>query len=103
MMATTRFSGSTPEHFPSQEVHEALRISVAKLFAGENTEEDVCAALERLAEEARSGSVRVETMLIVFKEVWKSETNENAPRSSERNQLLSRLVSLCIDRYYQQR
>ncbi len=103
MTATTNSPDPAAEHFPSQEVHDALRIAVGKLFVGVGSEEDVCAVLERLAVEARARHIRVEAMLIVFKTVWLAQTDGELRHSAARTRLLSRLVSTCIDRYYADR
>ena len=103
MMATHKSDGSASGHFPSAEVLDALRASIDSYLRRTATEDDVCAVLERLADEARANDVRPEAMLRTFKDVWYQVTASDRGNARDRATALGRLVTLCIERYYRDR
>lgn len=105
MMASDHSHGPTDGRFPSDETLSLLRVQLAEFLQGGQTaerEQAVCAALGQLAEEARDRRLHGEHMLLAFKSLWQNMAEVSAIRNpTERQRLLNRLVTLCIDIYYQ--
>ena len=107
MMAPVHPNGPTDGPFPSAGTLAQLRESLRGYLRSGRTvadEETVCAALGSLAEEAHERRLHGEQMLVAFKTVWQDmpEVASIADRR-EQQRLLARVVTLCIDVYYQRR
>jgi hypothetical protein len=100
MMAPDR-SDESGGRFPSREALELLRASLSRYIRDGSDEQPVCDALAALAREAQDRKLYAEHMLLAFKRVW-GEMPEvlTIPSELDRKQMLSRLVTLCIDTYY---
>lgn len=107
MMAPDHSHGPTGGPFPSDETLALLRARLADFLQGDQTaaqEEAVCEALGQLSAEARDRRLHGEHVLLAFKTLWQNMAEVAAIRNSaERQRLLNRLVTLCIDIYYQRR
>ena len=106
-MAPAHSNGPTDGRFPSAGTLARLRGALRAFLAGPRAEPDeaaVCAALGDLAREAHERRLHGEQMLLAFKHVWQ-DMPEVASLDDRREQqlLLGRLVTLCIDVYYQRR
>lgn len=106
MMTPAHSNGPGDGPFPSDEVLARLRESlVAYLTDGQTAEREatVCEALGALAQEARDRRLHGEHVLLAFKGVWNQMAEVEAIRqAAERQRLLNRLVTFCIDIYYAQ-
>jgi hypothetical protein len=95
-------NGSNGERFPSPETTDALRTALVAVLGGHGTEDEVCAALGRMAREAHDRRLHAEHMLVAFKRIWNDMAEVRAiPSGADRQRRLARLVKLCIDIYYQ--
>jgi hypothetical protein len=107
MTASADPEGPTAGRFPSAAAVAALRAALGSYLRGTQSsheEADVSAALAALAGEARAGGLHGEQLLLVLKESWGSLPEAAAmPDRHERQRLLGRLVTLCIDVYYHER
>ncbi|HEU4630728.1 MAG TPA: hypothetical protein VFS08_13335 [Gemmatimonadaceae bacterium] len=107
MMAPDHSHGPTDGRFPSDETLALVRERLVAFLQGGQTaeeEEEVCEALARLAQEARDRRLHGEHVLLAVKTLWQNMAEVSTIRdSAERQRLLDRLVTLCIDIYYQRR
>ena len=107
MMARDHSHGPTDGRFPSDETLALLRARLVEFLEGDQSVEQeaaVCSALEQLAGEARDRRLHGEHVLLAFKGLWQNMSEVSVIRNPiERQRLLNRLVTLCIDVYYQRR
>ena len=62
---------------------------------------ELSALLQRIAREAREGSVRPEQLLLIFKQHWNSLGESLRPQNTEQfERVRERLVTVCIKAYY---
>jgi hypothetical protein len=62
---------------------------------------ELSALLQRLAREAREGSLRPEQLVVIFKQLWNSLAESSSPQSSGQfERVRERLVTVCIKAYY---
>lgn len=106
-MASAQLPHAGDAPFPSPGTRARLHVEVAAYLRGPRSaaaERRVCAALEELAREAHEQRLYGEQMLLAFKHLWQDmpEVAALADRREEQR-LLGRLVSLCIDTYYEHR
>ena len=102
MMAPHRAPGSNGGRYPSDDTLRLVQTSLARYLAGDIEEQEVCRALEVLAQEARDRRLNAEHMLIAFKTIWGELAEvERIAEPGERKRLLDHLVTFCIDAYYQ--
>lgn len=102
MMVHDRSEDASDGRFPSAETLRVVRSALARYLAGPAEEREVCDALAVLAREAQDRHLRAEDMLVAFKTLWADMAEVRAMRNpEERRRLLSRVVELCIDAYYQ--
>ena len=104
MMAPAQSNGPTDGRFPSAATLALLRAALGTYLRSRQSADDeaaVCEALEELAREAQERHLHGEHVLLALKEVWHDMTEVAAIGDRrERQRLLGRLVTLCIDVYY---
>ena len=62
---------------------------------------ELAALLQRVAKEARDGSLRPEQLLLIFKQLWNSLAESLRPHNTEQfERVRERLVTVCIKAYY---
>ena len=62
---------------------------------------ELSALLQRMAQEAREGSLRPEQLLLIFKQLWNALTESPRPHHAEQfERVRERLVTVCIKAYY---
>ena len=96
---------STPRPEPgglvSPETVAALREAIRLHLAGSSPNNQLGEAFHRLSGEAHAKGIRAEKLVILLKQVW-GELPEvlRALKPHERQQVLARFVTLCINEYY---
>lgn len=104
MMVAAHSDERDDGRFPSDEVRAQLQASLGAfvLSGGRPADEDaVCVALRRMSGEAHERQLHGEHLLVAFKRIWSEMPEVRAFRGAgERQRLLDRLVTLCIDAYY---
>ena len=106
-MASVHLPHAGDAPFPSPDTRARLHVQLAAYVHGPRTadvERRVCAALGELAREAHERRLYGEQMVLAVKSLWQ-DMPEVAVLADRREQqrLLGRLVTLCIDAYYQHR
>src|SRR5687767_8836516 len=83
-------------------VSEALRRGVtAKFFATLGGEAQLRSDLRAVCLEAKRNNLRVEHLIIAFKESWRSLPEARLlPQGTQGPELLNRIITLCIAEYY---
>ena len=98
-------TGPSGAAFPSARTLARLRTSLGAYLRGSQSAAEEAAvrhALDDLAHEARERRLHGEQMLLAFKGAWQELPElESAPGHREQQRLLGRLVTLCIDVYYE--
>jgi hypothetical protein len=62
---------------------------------------ELSALLQRVAREAKDGSLRPEQLLLIFKQLWNSLAESLRPQNTEQfERVRERLVTVCIKAYY---
>ena len=107
LMASVHLPQAGDAPFPSPGTRARLHVAVAAYVRSPRSataERSVCAALGELAREAHEQRLYGEQMLLAVKRLWQDmpEVAALADRREQRR-LLGRLVTLCIDAYYQHR
>jgi hypothetical protein len=104
MMVAAHFDQRDDGRFPSDDARAALQAALGGFVrsGGRSADEEaVCVVLRQLATEAHARQLHGEHLLVAFKRVWSEMPEVRAFRESgERQRLLDRLVTLCIDAYY---
>ena len=99
-------NSSPPEE--SRPIEEAtivgLRTALTRqLQRGSDESRELREALERLASEARCKKIGAEKVLVLFKQVWHAMPEVRlATDRAEKNRVLERLVTICIEEYYRE-
>jgi len=63
--------------------------------------DELSALLQRVAREAKDGSLRPEQLLLIFKQLWNSLAESLRPQNPEQfEKVRERLVTVCIKAYY---
>jgi hypothetical protein len=93
---------STPTR-PSldEETVAEVRRALSRYLADGDRPEMLAPAMRLLAADARRKSLRAEQVLVALKEIW-GELPEvrGAARHGKHEQLLPRVIAMCIDQYY---
>jgi hypothetical protein len=98
MMMAPDSTSDRPELSP--EAVSALRVALQQ-YLETGRESDVRPALQLVAKEARTKRVHAERLLVVLKDVWTSLPQlGDKPEAERQNQLLQRVITLCIREYY---
>ncbi len=79
----------------------ALQTAVHGLLEGQSPGWDLRRALRTLCDLAHRENLRVEELLLLLKQAWQSLPEvRDMPPGRERQDLLSRIVSMCIEEFY---
>jgi hypothetical protein len=85
----------------SSESVDALRDALRQYLDGRMADEQLHLALRQIAREARERGVPPERVLISLHQVWDGlMAEQRLSTREERQRLLGRLVSLCIENYF---
>ena len=98
--ARVRSSGTDSEFGAT--VSEALRRAVtAKFFATLGGEAQLRSDLRTVCVEAKRNNLRVEHLIIAFKDAWRSLPEARLlPQGTQGAELLNRIITLCIAEFY---
>ena len=92
---------SAPVQIPSESTLAALRSALRNYLAGRRTGGELHRALQALCAEAHGGGLRAEELLVRLKQLFYQLPEVQAlPHGTDRNDLLNRVVSVCIEEYY---
>ena len=95
---------SAPVQIPSDATLTALRNALRTHLAGRPTGGELHRALNALCAEAHGRGLRAEELLVRLKQVfYQLPEVQELPHGSDRNDLLNRVVSVCIEEYYRER
>ena len=104
MMVAAHSDEHEDGRFPSDEARAELQAALGAFVRGggrSEGEDAVSRALKRFADEAHERHLHGEHLLVAFKRVWSEMPEVRAFREAgERQRLLDRLVTICIDAYY---
>lgn len=79
----------------------ALRCGLQAHLRRQRSEPDLRRALRTVCAEAHRRHLRAEQLLILFKQAWSSLPEvEQLPRGIERDELLGRIITVCIEEFY---
>ena len=95
-------SGSNaPEPFAlSERAITALRSAMQGQFRQAPSDYSLRRALRSLCMEARSRNLRAEQLILVFKHTWYSLPEARGTDARKKQEMLDRLVSICVEEYY---
>lgn len=89
------------DRFPSPETVALVESTLTAFLDGTADDSRVCRVFALLADEADARQLRAEGVLVALKRIWNELPQVRALRDSQRrDQMLTRLVRLCIDSYY---
>ena len=95
---------SAPVQIPSDATLASLRNALRTHLAGRPTGGELRRALQALCTEAHDRGLRAEELLVRLKQVfYQLPEVQELSHGSDRNDLLNRVVSACIEEYYGQR
>ena len=95
---------SAPVQIPSDATLAALRSALRTYLAGRPTHGELHRALRALCAEAHERGLRAEELLVRLKQLFHHLPEvQELPHGSNRNDLLNRVISVCIEEYYQDR
>jgi hypothetical protein len=78
----------------------ALETALRDFIADDTAAAPLEAALRRIASEARERKMPAEQLLIALKDLWYALPIVERARTDEQQQLLQRIVTMCIRAYY---
>ena len=92
---------SAPVQVPSEAALVALRNALRAYLAGRPTGGELHRAMNTMCSEAHASGLRAEELLVRLKQVFHQLPEvQEVPHGGDRNELLNRVVSLCIEEYY---
>ena len=92
---------SAPVQIPSDAALTALRSALRTYLAGRPTGGELQRAMQTLCTEAHDRGLRAEELLVRLKHVfYQLPEVQELSHGSDRNDLLNRVVSACIEEYY---
>lgn len=91
-----------PPAMVSDATRDALRGSLDAYLSSGGSTDAVRHALHQFAAEGRERQIHAEHLLILLKELWYSlPATQRSRTADEQNRLLQRVVTICIQAYYQ--
>jgi ActR/RegA family two-component response regulator len=85
----------------TEETIEAVRAAIVRYVSAPASGDELGAALQQMAAEAREQSMLPEQLLVVLKDIWYSLPSvRSISDSSDQVRLLQRVVTMCIKEYY---
>lgn len=95
---------SVREEFPASLLSEramtALRTAIQGQFRHQTADHSLRRALRALCVEARAKELRAEQLILIFKRVWHSLPESRGGEARKRQNLLDRLITICVEEYY---
>ncbi len=92
---------SVPVQLPSDAALTLLRNALRTHLAGRPTGGELHRALNTLCGEAHERGLRAEELVVRLKQVfYQLPEVQELPHGSDRNDLLNRVVTVCIEEYY---
>ena len=95
-----------PGAFQDSELSTTIRMALrraltAKYFAILGADSQLHADLRLICRDAKRQSMRVEYLIIAFKDAWRALPEARTlPQGSQGQELLSRIITLCIAEFY---
>ncbi len=100
-MASDHESSATGPTHPSEIVVARVRPAIQRYLARESTDVELRTALHDLARDAEAKSLRAEELVVALKKLLGDLPEMQKIRErAERERVMARLVSTCIDVYY---
>lgn len=94
-------SSPTPPSELAEETTEAVRAALVGYLRAPASSTDLRAALNRMADEARTKAILPEHLLVTLKHLWSSLPEVRAVGDvDEQTRMLQRVVTMCIREYY---
>ena len=94
-------SSPTPPSGLAEETTEAVRAALVSYLHAPGSSTELRAALNRMAEEARTKAILPEHLLVALKQLWGSLPDVRAiGDADEQTRMLQRVVTMCIREYY---
>jgi hypothetical protein len=84
----------------SAEAVEALRSALEEYLASGREIASLQPTLRSIAVEAREKKIHAEQLLVLLKDVWYALPQMGKPGGEPQNNLLQRVITLCIREYY---
>jgi hypothetical protein len=94
-----RESGPPDTPFP-QRAATALRSALQGHLRQAVPDDTLRRALHSLCADARKRNLRPEQLILIFKQVWSSLPEVQDRNAARRQDLLDRIVTICIEEYY---
>lgn len=98
-----RRESSVPEIQFSERAGTALRSALQGHLRQPVPDETLRRALSALCADARARNLRPEQLILIFKQAWTSLPEFESGSRNQRQELLDRIVSICIEEYYASR
>ncbi len=94
-------SSPTPPAGLAEDTVSAVRTALAQYLRAPGSPTELRAALNRMADEARTKAILPEHLLITLKHLWASLPEVRAVgNADEQTRMLQRVVTMCIREYY---
>jgi hypothetical protein len=94
-------SSPTPPSGLAEETTEAVRAALVGYLRAPASPSELRAALNRMADEARTKAILPEHLLIALKQLWTSLPEVRSVGDvDEQTRMLQRVVTMCIREYY---
>jgi len=94
-------SSPTPPGGLAEDTIDAVRSALAHYLRAPGNPVQLRAALNRMADEARTKAILPEHLLITLKQLWTSLPEVRAVGdANEQTRMLQRVVTMCIREYY---
>jgi hemoglobin-like flavoprotein len=101
MMMMAHDSSPTPPSGLADETTEAVRAALVAYLRSSGSSTELRAALNRMADEARTKAILPEHLLIMLKRLWSSLPEvRSVGDADEQTKVLQRVVTMCIREYY---
>jgi hypothetical protein len=98
-------SGPGPAHAGlSAEAFGALRHAIQTYVDQGSGDGEILHAVRMMCVDVHRDNLHAEQLIIAFKEAWRTLPEvQRIPRGGERERLLERIVTLCVEEYYSSR
>jgi hypothetical protein len=94
-------SSPTPPSGLAEETTDAVRAALVAYLRAPATSTELRAALNRMADEARTKAILPEHLLVTLKHLWGSLPEVRSVGDvDEQTRMLQRVVTMCIREYY---
>jgi hypothetical protein len=98
--ATSRRENTAAETQFSERAGTALRAALQGHLRQPVPDHTLRRALHALCIDARARNLRPEQLIVIFKQVWSSLPEIQNRSGNRRQELLDRIVTMCIEEYY---